>query len=351
MVASSPAPGIPARTVELPAGPRLRPAGLIAPGRPRGPVVPAGVGPVRCAAFSADGRLVASFGPGGRFASLRGTAADAGALRGLEVDEPIRHLAFAADGRTLAGCGDRAIVLWDVEQGERMVDPWEDGATASCVALGRWDDAGGGLGPGDPPVRSADRPPGGDPPGAHRQRHPPGHLGRWTPARLGGADRSIRLWPLGNGDDGADPGRAIAVLPMPGGLVEALAFSPDGRRLAASAAGGGITVWDVTTRRLLARPDGLATAMAFSADGRSLAAGMADRQGEGVVIVWDVATGRRLARRDGPGGRISALVYATDGALLALGDRDGIILRWRTCRGRQGPAGRNFGDIRIGTTP
>ena len=73
------------------------------------------------------------------------------------------------------------------------------------------------------------------------------------------------------------------------GLVSAVAFSPDGRRVAT----GGwmdrtVRIWDLKTRRQISRTDvPRCSTLAFSPDGRTLASGHADRELIGLMF-WDV---------------------------------------------------------------
>jgi WD40 repeat protein len=75
--------------------------------------------------------------------------------------------------------------------------------------------------------------------------------------------------------------------------VHALAYSPDGARLASSSADGSVLLWDPRTQRLLTRlegHEGETRALAFSPDGRTLVTGSLDR----TVRLWDPADGRSL---------------------------------------------------------
>src|SRR5262249_49925080 len=69
--------------------------------------------------------------------------------------------------------------------------------------------------------------------------------------------------------------RQLATLEGHAGGVLAVAFSPDGARLASAGADGVIHVWDQRTSRALLtlRIQGTVTAVAFSPDGRRLASG------------------------------------------------------------------------------
>ena len=92
-------------------------------------------------------------------------------------------------------------------------------------------------------------------------------------------------------------------LPVKEGDVRSVAFSPDGKTIAAGYGGrgvGGVVLWDVAARKRLADDplpvkEGYVTGVAFSPDGKTIAAGYGVGVGGGVVL-WDVAA-------QAPGGR------------------------------------------------
>src|SRR5262249_947754 len=76
--------------------------------------------------------------------------------------------------------------------------------------------------------------------------------------------------------------------------ASALAWTPDGRRLASGGFDATIRIWDAATGRQtlsIAAPDGGVLGLAWSPDGRRLAAGNWREQ---TVTVWDPATGKEV---------------------------------------------------------
>ncbi len=81
------------------------------------------------------------------------------------------------------------------------------------------------------------------------------------------------------------------------GVVASVAFSPDGKTIAAGsggAGGGGVVLWDVAARKRLADEplpvkEGNVLSVAFSPDGKTIAAGYSVTRGGSGVVLWDVA--------------------------------------------------------------
>jgi len=144
--------------------------------------------------------------------------------------------------------------------------------------------------------------------------------GAWVASA--GLEGTVRIWETASG-------RALRTLSA-AGPASSLAVSPAGDRIAAGTLAGDVEVWEAATGRPLWRQRGLqgaVAAVAFSADGRRLAAGSYTLPIErgfrgpiGTLAFWDVATGRPL--RQAPVVTRS-LAFLADGRLLTA-DGEGV---------------------------
>ena len=102
-----------------------------------------------------------------------------------------------------------------------------------------------------------------------------------------------------------------------GSTVDSVAFSPDGRTLAAGDSGGHVGLWDTGSgRRSATLAEGSPVfSVAFSPDGRTLAAG----DSGGGVGLWDTASGRRTVAL-AEGSPVYGVAFSPDGRTLAAGD-------------------------------
>ena len=137
-----------------------------------------------------------------------------------------------------------------------------------------------------------------------------------------GFDSRLRLWDAGTGHH-------IATL-RGGGY--AVAFSPDSKLLANAYGGDGITgtigLWDPHTgelRHVLGPYHGLLNCVAFSPDGKTLASGGQDSE----IILWDIPTAqRRLSLTTQHTGAVYSVAFSPDGKTLATGSQDQTLRLW-----------------------
>jgi WD40 repeat protein/tRNA A-37 threonylcarbamoyl transferase component Bud32 len=104
--------------------------------------------------------------------------------------------------------------------------------------------------------------------------------------------------------------------------IHALAFSPDGKRLASGSMDATVKLWDVTAGKEMASLPGhsdIVQSVAFSADGKTLASPSSD----GSVKLWTVATGQERASLPL---RAWAVAFAPDGQTLAVAGDGGLHL-------------------------
>jgi WD40 repeat protein len=126
------------------------------------------------------------------------------------------------------------------------------------------------------------------------------------------ADQMVRVWDL----DAA--GRDVAAVRIQADKIDALVFSPDGKRLAGAGGDGTVRIYDTATGQETTwckGHRGLVHCLAFSPDGKHLASGSADN----TVKVWDVESGTELITLPRHSGPVRAVAFSPDGGSLASG--------------------------------
>ncbi len=149
----------------------------------------------------------------------------------------------------------------------------------------------------------------------------------------GNNDESVRLWDM-------HAHRFLRQLHTGQDSVFGVAFSPDGRRVAAGSKVHSVVLINVdgTGRKVLNTPPGTIENVAFSPDGR-LVAGAG-----GGVYLWDTATGEQVIPPiDTPDGS-DQVAFTGDGRQLITGGQDGHVRFWTL-------TGRPAGTIKVADTP
>jgi len=146
--------------------------------------------------------------------------------------------------------------------------------------------------------------------------------GRWIAA--GCWDGNVTLW---NRQDGQ---QRRVLRRRSGKRVHAVAFSPDSTLIATAHERGQIRIWEVSTGKLITEPPlvehkGSVLGLAFNNDGTQLASAGDDN----FVIVWDVATRKPghepLLGHEGP---VRDLIFSPAGKRLASLGEDGTVWLW-----------------------
>ena len=247
--------------------------------------------PVNAAAFSPDGRLLATV-------TARGTTLwDTATWR--PIGPPLRSSQggwewadFSPDGRTLAIAGGRGRVeLWDVATRKELRELTDAAATSDEPAL------------------------------AVVRYSPDGRV----IAAGAKATNHVTLWAAASGHVIGGP---ITTKP-PGSGAQAIAFSPDSKRIAAPGAPGTVGIWDVATGRRVGEPLAIASddveEAIFAEGGRALIAS----DDSGSVSMVDIATGRLIRPPLSVGDEPAAMLdLSPDGRLLAVASVAGPVFVW-----------------------
>lgn len=280
-------------------------------------------GGARCLALSPDGTLLAIGGKdtlveiwntetGGLVQTLRGHGSD------------VASMAFGADGNTLlTGDFDGAALLWDLDTGKwtHMLEGHAYGVNGAALSP---DGTLAATGSGDGAVMIWSTETG-------RALHTLRGLGRgvgyaaFSPDGAvfasGGADAKVTIR---NSSDG----RILKVIEGMPSTVAEFAFSPDGRRLAVKCQDGlrsyPITLWDIESGALIRSLGESMDSIAWSPDGRLLAAG-SDYQD---VTVWDAGSGALLHTFADHGDVVYAVAFSPDSRVLASGSFAGSVMTW-----------------------
>jgi RNA polymerase sigma factor (sigma-70 family) len=194
---------------------------------------------------------------------------------------PAYAVAFSPDGsRILAAGGGASVSIWDSQTGKKM--PSFSTGNAPFYALAVSPD------------------------------------GRWF--AIGGMDKRVRVRSvLMNPDEGF----STSEHPDP---VFAVAYSPDGKVIASAGAGKptGIHLWDAETgerRPMIESPQRTIRSLAFSKDGKLIAAGAFD----GTARLFDVASGKEVLALKGFGSNVNAVALSPDGTKLAVATEDKLV--------------------------
>lgn len=124
------------------------------------------------------------------------------------------------------------------------------------------------------------------------------------------------------------------VLAEPRGQVNAVAWSPDARRIAAAADENNLYIWGAETGQLAGKPlaghDGFVMDVRWSPDGRWLASSSVD----GTARIWDARTGATRLVLRGHTDQVIGVAWYPDGSRLVTGSADKSLRLWDAATGQ-----------------
>ena len=109
--------------------------------------------------------------------------------------------------------------------------------------------------------------------------------------------------------------------------VVALAFSTDGKRLASASHDRSVKIWDTSSGKellTLGVHAGPVHAVAYSPDGKSIATAIDNAH----IRLWDATTGKALRTLEGQQGEVLSLAFSPDGKQLVAGYRESVVSQW-----------------------
>ncbi len=325
---------------------------------------------VYCLAFTKDGQWLACADSANEVHIWN--YADRKTLHVLrDNDTEIRHMAFSPDSKLLACGGEGVIYLWDPLQGKVPNGEQAQGTQQICMSLSPEGKRIAVNGPSGLRIWDTE---------ARKslfllEEEMPVHVlayssdSRWI---AGGTDSHIRIWEAESGTprglcegpqvpitslaftpDGkilaasgkagvdiwlfqVDDGEPFLLIPDPlnNSTIFDLAFHPEGRllaiaginQLATSGSTGGISVWDIFNRKKVVEIPGGCTQLAFDKTGQQLACATVDRS----IGIWDFSKQEQVKELTGHDEAINALAYSPDGKWLVSGSDDLTLRFWDT---------------------
>jgi WD40 repeat protein len=254
-----------------------------------------------------------------------GSGIERPASRFLVSVKRVLAVAFSADGRTVAAETDQGeIKLWDPRTGEVRKELTNGQDDPTLVAVSADGKSFAEFGEGNVQFWSS---------GSDAKQTVPLPAGVSISAMAMSADSQTVA--LASAKDVLlinAAGKVSRTLTGQHGAINNLAFSVDGRVLAASAEDGTIEIWNLASQRIERTiAAGLAlTALRFSPNGQILAAATADRD----VTLWNLQSGLAQAKLEKHDAVVNALTFSADGQLLASGGDDRTVFIWETVSGK-----------------
>jgi WD40 repeat protein len=290
-----------------------------------------GLGTLRCAAYSPDGKTIAT---GGGIGAVLWDARTGDFVRILSAPgHYVYSVAFSPDGtKVLTGSYDATAKLWDTATGAEIrtftghtwwpITSVAFSPDGTKVLTGSWDqtaklwDAATGA-----EIRIFE-----------------GHTDDvWsvafsldgTKVLTGSRDKTAKLW-------NASTGAEIQTFAWHTWNLTSVAFSPDGTKILTGSVDETAKLWDVSTgaeiRTLLGHTSAVFS-VAFSPDGTKVLTGSYDATAK----LWDTSTGAEIRTFSGHTSYVYSVAFSPDGTKVLTGGNEGLTILWDSGLGNRGP--------------
>jgi WD40 repeat protein len=297
------------------------------------------LGAVQSLAFTPAGELVSGSADGQLTVFNANLRRVAGQPLSPRSPKPLRTVAVSPDGRLLvAGGFDGTIRVWDPERARLLSSIGPGGGSIWAIAYapdGRIFASNEGAAvrlwrAGTTPKPLLVRPPLRAAGGKVRSLA----LSSAGLLAAGDTDGTVRVWNVATPTSPRVLGAALTATDrsstVPVRLVYAVAFSPDGKTLAAGGQDGKLRVWDIADparprlRGMLAGPQGSIRSIAFSPDGRLVALGASDNS----IWFWNAATLKQLGHTPSASEAVESVAFGPTSTILASAGDDATIRFW-----------------------
>ncbi|TMC19863.1 MAG: hypothetical protein E6J33_05000 [Chloroflexi bacterium] len=293
---------------------------------------------VRAVAWSPDGSRIASAGAD-QTVQIWDIITGNHICTCLGHTDAVSALAWSPDGRRIASASnDKTVQVWDADNGQKIFAYTSHSDWVNAVA---WSPDGKRIASAgiDKTVRIWD---------ATTGRHIYTYRGHsdwvravaWSPdgSRIASAsdDQTVHVW-----DAERPPGmlqlrNPLAVNAYRGhsDRVNAVAWSPDGKRIASASHDQTVQLWDASRNLIYTYRGHLSAvfALAWSPDGKRIASGSGDGNTDGVdncVRVWDTTTGDTIYIYHGDREAVHTVAWSPDGTRLVSASRGSTVQVWQ----------------------
>ncbi len=288
-------------------------------------------------AWSPDGKKIAS-ASADKTVHIWNATSKSPALIYRNHTKPVSAVAWSPDGsRIVSGSWDTTVQVWNVQTGRKLLTYRGFSREVSCVAwspdgkyiaCGSWDTT--------VQVRQADS---GSRPYTFSGHTGPVHAVAWTPtippssledgrriASASGAavnadvDNTVQIWNALTGDD-------LLIYRDHFYFVNAVTWSPDGKKIASASADTNVQVWNVATGSNILTYRGHSSkvnAVEWSPNGTRIASASDDR----TVQIWDATTAEIIFTYQGHTKEVSSIAWSPNGTRIASAGYDSTVHIW-----------------------